>query len=139
MRFMRPFFVVVALPLVISCGTGIEEDSNSDKTVFRYNEAVGISKLDPSRTTSFEDIIAIGHLFEGLVTLDENLEVVPAIASSWEISEDGKEYTFYIRRDVYFHDNPVITKKPHQTNKHQGCLYHLCLISLPLFSAHIYL
>lgn len=103
---MRPFFVVVALSLIISCGTGIEEDSNSDKTVFRYNEAVGISKLDPSRTTSFEDIIAIGHLFEGLVTLDENLEVVPAIASSWEISEDGKEYTFYIRRDVYFHDNP---------------------------------
>ena len=32
--------------------------------------------------------------------------MVPAIASSWEISEDGKEYTFYIRRDVYFHDNP---------------------------------
>ena len=65
---------MVALSLVISCGTGIEEDSNSDKTVFRYNEArLGFQKLDPSRTTSFEDIIAIGHLFEGLVTLDENL------------------------------------------------------------------
>ncbi len=102
---MRTFWVVVFIGFMVSCGTTGDKDLNSEKTVFRYNEAAGISKLDPSRTTSFEDIIAIGHLFEGLVALDEQLQVVPAIAADWEISDDGKEYTFYIRSDVYFHDN----------------------------------
>ena len=102
---MRTFWVVVFIGFMVSCGTTDDKDLNSEKTVFRYNEAAGISKLDPSRTTSFEDIIAIGHLFEGLVALDEELQVVPAIAAEWEISDDGREYTFYIRSDVYFHDN----------------------------------
>jgi len=102
---MRTFWIFVFTGLAVSCGTIGEEERNTDKTVFRYNEAAGISKLDPSRTTSFEDIIAIGHLFEGLVALDEELKVVPAIAADWEISDDGREYTFYIRNDVYFHDN----------------------------------
>jgi ABC-type transport system substrate-binding protein len=102
---MRRFWVVVFIGFMVSCGTTGDNEPNSEKTVFRYNEAAGISKLDPSRTTSFEDIIAIGHLFEGLVALDEELQVVPAIAAEWEISDDGREYTFYIRSDVYFHDN----------------------------------
>jgi len=102
---MRTFWIVVFIGFMVSCGTTGDKELNSEKTVFRYNEAAGISKLDPSRTTSFEDIIAIGHLFEGLVALDEELKVVPAVASDWEISDDGREYTFYIRSDVYFHDN----------------------------------
>ena len=36
--------------------------------------------------------------------MDENLQVVPAIAKSWTISEDGKTYTFILRNDVRFHD-----------------------------------
>lgn len=94
------------LPAIFgSCGGGDEVDPNSDKTVFRYSESAGISKLDPARTASFEDIIAIGHIFEGLVALDENMDVIPAIASHYDISDDGREYTFYLRNDVYFHDD----------------------------------
>ena len=40
-----------------------------------------------------------------MVSLNSKLEVVPSIADRWEISENGKEYTFYLRNDVYFHDN----------------------------------
>jgi peptide/nickel transport system substrate-binding protein len=42
-----------------------------------------------------------------MVQLDSALRVQPSIAQSWHITEDGKEYTFNLRKDVYFHDNPV--------------------------------
>lgn len=38
--------------------------------------------------------------------LDNDLRVIPCIANRWEISKDRKTYTFYLRGDVYFHDNP---------------------------------
>ncbi len=102
---MRVFWLLLLVVFLNSCGSTGEQDINANKTVFRYNEAAGISKLDPARTTSFEDIIAIGHVFEGLVALNEEMVVVPSIASDWDISEDGRKYTFYLRNDVYFHDD----------------------------------
>ena len=42
-----------------------------------------------------------------MVQLDEELRVRPAIAKRWEVAEDGLTYTFYLREDVYFHDDPA--------------------------------
>jgi peptide/nickel transport system substrate-binding protein len=41
-----------------------------------------------------------------LLQLDEYLNVKPCIARTWELGEDGRIYTFYLRNDVYFHDHP---------------------------------
>jgi len=102
-KVLHIFFISVFLT---SC-EGIEKDkeSGTDKTVFRYNESAGISTLDPAFVRGFEDFIAVSQVFNGLVSLNSRLEVVPSIADRWEISENGKEYTFYLRNDVYFHDN----------------------------------
>ena len=43
------------------------------------------------------------QVYDGLVKLDSNLGVVPALAEYWVISEDGRTYTFYLRRGVKFH------------------------------------
>ena len=105
--FMKKVLQIFLISLfVTSCG-GIEKDRESvtDKTVFRYNESAGISTLDPAFVRGFEDFIAVSQVFNGLVSLNSKLEVVPSIADRWEISENGKEYTFYLRNDVYFHDN----------------------------------
>lgn len=75
------------------------------KTVFRYNEAANISSLDPAFAKDLANIWACNQLFSGLVRLDENLMVEPAIAKSWTISEDGLVYTFTLREDVHFHDD----------------------------------
>ncbi len=79
--------------------------------VFRYNEAAGITSLDPAFSRTFENLWAVNQIFEGLVELDEALNVVPLIAKSWDISDDGKTYTFYLRNDVYFHENKVFDKR----------------------------
>ena len=43
-------------------------------------------------------------VFEGLVGYDAHLNIIPRLASSWEVSEDAKEWTFTLRENVYFHD-----------------------------------
>lgn len=81
------------------------KDFTENKTVLRYNESAGISHLDPAQAARFEDCWAMSQLYNGLVQFDKNLEIMPSIAKRWEISEDGREYTFYLRNDVFFHDD----------------------------------
>ena len=64
--------------------------------------------LDPALTLGGPDS-PIGHIFSGLVTLDSNLQVQPDLAAGWEISPDGTVYTFYLRKDVLFHDGTPFT------------------------------
>ena len=77
--------------------------SHPDKQIFHYNESAGILSLDPAYASGQSTIWPCNQLYNGLVDMDENLQVVPAIAKSWTISEDGKIYTFILRNDVRFH------------------------------------
>jgi peptide/nickel transport system substrate-binding protein len=47
---------------------------------------------------------AAGPLYDGLAWVNDDGDVVPALAERWEISDDGLEYTFYLRQDVTFHN-----------------------------------
>jgi len=60
--------------------------------------------LDPAVSSEMTSHEYIMQLFSGLVRLDDNLEPAPDIAERWEISNDGKTYTFYLRHDVSFHN-----------------------------------
>lgn len=76
-----------------------------DKQIFRYNQESGISSLDPAFARDQASGWAVNMLFNGLVQLDSNLQVVPAIAKRWELLEDGRVYRFTLRNDVRFHEN----------------------------------
>ncbi|HYF03094.1 MAG TPA: ABC transporter substrate-binding protein [Patescibacteria group bacterium] len=63
--------------------------------------------LDPVIITSkLADDIA-GQIYDRLISLDSNLNIIPELAKKWEISPDGKMYIFHLRGDVYFHDHEV--------------------------------
>ncbi|MCA9837264.1 MAG: ABC transporter substrate-binding protein [Trueperaceae bacterium] len=65
---------------------------------------------DPSASTSQEIARVMYHnVFEGLVRFDESGNIVPALAESWDISEDGLSWTFNIREGVKFHDGSDLT------------------------------
>lgn len=64
--------------------------------------------LDPALYTGSADSY-IGDLFSGLVRLDTNLQPIPDLAESWEVSEDGLVYTFYLRQDITFHSGRPFT------------------------------
>lgn len=101
------FLLLLSITLVWGCKP--PSDKSKGKTVFRYNEASGISSLDPAFARGQADIWACNQLYNGLVQINDELEAVPAIAHSWEISENGTLYTFHLRDDVYFHDDPKFT------------------------------
>ncbi len=48
-------------------------------------------------------------LFDGLTTHDENGRLIPALAESWTVGEDGKSLQFIMRDDVYWHDGEPVT------------------------------
>ncbi len=68
-----------------------------------------IRGLDPATTSGALDSEAIELIFAGIVDLDAKGEVVPDIASRWEISPDGLEYKFFLREGVRFHDGDELT------------------------------
>jgi len=97
---------LIALFFVLGCDNS-KTDNTGNRGVFRYNQASGISSLDPAFAKDQANIWVTNQLFNGLVQMDDSLQVQPCIARSWEVSPDGKTYTFYLRTDVFFHDHPV--------------------------------
>ncbi len=91
--------------VILSCGRQRQE--NETRKVFRYNEATGISSLDPAFAKDLSNLWAVNQLFNGLVQLSDGLQAEPCIARSWEITDDGTVYTFHLRNDVRFHNHPV--------------------------------
>jgi ABC-type transport system substrate-binding protein len=77
--------------------------------------------LDPALTQDATSATYIVEIFSGLVTLDPNLEVVPDIAESWELSDDGTTYTFYLRDDVKFHDGKPVTTQDFKYSIERAC------------------
>ncbi len=64
--------------------------------------------LDPALTLG-GPAGALGHIFSGLVTLDTDLQVQPDLAGGWDVSDDGRVYTFYLRQNAVFHDGRPVT------------------------------
>jgi len=107
MNCLKFSLIIVVAVSLISCGEGGSSDKTVGKKIFRYNESAGITSLDPAFSRNIENIWACNQLYNGLVQMDDNLNIVPCIANRWEISDDGKVYTFYIKNDVYFHDHEI--------------------------------
>lgn len=64
---------------------------------------------DPTLYTDAYTAMSLGLIMEGLATYNENLELIPWLAESWEISEDQKEITFHIREGIKWHDGEDFT------------------------------
>ncbi|MCB0457515.1 MAG: ABC transporter substrate-binding protein [Flavobacteriaceae bacterium] len=82
----------------------------NDYLVFRYNEHSNISSLDPAFARNPQNIWPTNQLFNGLVQLDDSLNIQPDIAKSWEMVDSTCTFYFTLRKDVYFHKNKVFGK-----------------------------
>ena len=107
MKVKTIHFILSALMV---CTVSCYIPSTSGNNIFHYNEFSGIPTLDPAFAKSQATMWPAHQLFNTLVEIDDSLHIVPSLARRWAISADRKVYTFYLRNDVFFHNDPVFEK-----------------------------
>ena len=73
--------------------------------VYAGGESTNLREYDPATTHSGGEKL----VFSGLVAFDPKLNLIPDLAESWDISEDGTIYTFHLRENAKFHDGRPVT------------------------------
>ncbi len=99
---MKRMFLAMAL-MVILVG-GLASAAPSRGGVLRVGLNADPPNMDPHQSTAAVDRQVYQNLFDKLVDINQDLQIVPMLATSWTISPDGKTYTFKLRPNVVFHD-----------------------------------
>ncbi|WP_291799026.1 ABC transporter substrate-binding protein [Brevibacterium sp.] len=99
--------------LVLILGTGCTAALSHGDHGDRLDIALGSqpTNLDEQTLTGSPTKVTMRNVFETLVTTDAQNEVVPVLAESWTISDDGRTYTFKLREGVKFHTGEEMTSE----------------------------
>lgn len=108
MRFLKYLFASLLLfTFFLSCNKNPGSQQKFEKPkqggTLRLLQDIPYS-LDPLYMRNVYESTVLNQLFNGLLDLDDNLNIVPSIAKYWEISKDRKTYIFYLRDGVFFHN-----------------------------------
>ena len=82
--------------------------SPASSQTLRYANQGDLKSLDPYTLKETTTIAHHAHVYEGLVTRDKDLKIVPALAESWEIL-DPTHWRFHLRKNVKFHNGDPFT------------------------------
>lgn len=93
--------------ILICCCFSCFRQRNREKQVFHFNMEEGLETLDPAFAKNLNIMWAVHQLYNTLVEVDSNLHIIPSLATRWDISDNGLTYTFHLRNDVYFQDDPA--------------------------------
>jgi len=132
-------FGIIILFLFYGCGGDSSSSSSSSNNsykeaaggkyyggVFRINETEYFRSLYPLNVTEVIGHRITNQLYEGLVKLNHtDLSVLPGLAERWDVSDDAKKYTFYIRKGVTYHDDPCFPNGKGREVKAQDFKYVL--------------
>ena len=89
--------------LVLAACAGAPE-TPSRRTLIDSRDNYDPRSLDPALSTDVPTGRAVGYVFDGLTRFTPKALVEPGLAERWDISPDGRTYTFHLRRGVTFHD-----------------------------------
>lgn len=101
-------FVLATLTIALSACSGDKADENSSQITIGIPQDVEDS-LDPHKAVAAGTKEVYFNIFEGLVKPDSDGNLIPAVASEYHASEDGKIYTFTLRDGIKFHDGNTVT------------------------------
>ncbi|PIE91765.1 peptide ABC transporter substrate-binding protein [Bacillus fungorum] len=82
-------------------------DKNETKQSIQLPYIAEIPTMDVTKATDGESMNVMKNVFEGLYTLGEGNKLIPAVAESYEVSEDKKTYTFHLRDSKWSNGTPV--------------------------------
>ncbi len=97
------------LPALQSFGEDVKDEQPVHGGIFRIKSLADSfrKQLDPVQSDSF--IFLSEQLYDGLVSLNNNLKIAPSLAEYWMISSDGEKYTFFLKKGVRFHHGTELT------------------------------
>ncbi len=103
----RLLLLVAVLGALLGGIVAVDRDMPRPDLTVRYSS---IGTLDPQRARALEDIQTLYALFEGLYTYDAaTFEIQPGVAKSHEVSDDGRTYTFHLRKDARWSNGDRVT------------------------------
>ena len=124
---IRHYLIVFLLFILAACSTdaqnpvtdnkentaGAEEESGSSETKEGGNLIIGTTAaptlFNPFYSTDTTSMTIEGFLFSSVVTVDREFNPEGDLAKDWDVSEDGKTWTFYLHEDVKWHDGEDLT------------------------------
>jgi peptide/nickel transport system substrate-binding protein/oligopeptide transport system substrate-binding protein len=106
---MRRLLPALFVTIVIACRGG--ETAPQRRTLIDSRDTYDPRTLDPALATDVPSGRAVAYVFDGLTRFTPDARLEPALAERWDVSPDGKVYTFHLRRGVRFHDGtPFIAR-----------------------------
>ena len=124
---LRTLLVALTLCAAVACGP-----PRPPENAARIGIALEPPNLDPTAGAAAAiDEVVYANVFEGLTRIGERAEVLPALASRWDVSEDRLVYTFHLRTSVRYHDGTAFdaadvkfsldrARAPDSTNAQKG-------------------
>ncbi|AOZ91691.1 peptide ABC transporter substrate-binding protein [Paenibacillus crassostreae] len=115
--------IMIASTVLAACGSNNKNEGASNTgsnattetpveakdQVFHFNMASEPPTFDPGQAQDSQANTALNLMYEGLVRMDESGKEIPAAAESWEISPDGLQYKFNLRKDAVWSNGDPVT------------------------------
>lgn len=118
---MRSIFIVFSILFLL---TGCSSEGKTNRKAvggknyggdFKFMSSERVNNLFPVSSVDIYSQRLNAQIYESLLKLDvSSMKIVPSIAESFEMSEDGKTYTFKIRKGVRFHEDECFQGKPRE-------------------------
>ena len=109
MLLPKKLICLVCIILVVILLTGCPIKRRKDVLIFSLGGDATF--LNPILYTDSASGTITGTVFNGLIRINESLEVIPDLAEKWDISQDGLVWTFHLREDVKWHDGGEFTSE----------------------------
>lgn len=99
--------VIASLTVALSGCSGDKSGGNTSRITIGIPQ--DLDSLDPHKAVGAGTKEVLFNVFEGLVKPDSNGDLIPAVASSYEVSDDASRYTFTLRDGIKFQDGSPVT------------------------------
>ena len=113
MKKIKLLSIALASIFLLSACSNNHNDKNSSVTKNKQVLNVGldneVNTLDPAISNDLGSGRVINDLYEGLVTYNQANKVIPGVAKSWSVSDNGLVYTFHLRKDAKWSNGQPVT------------------------------
>lgn len=109
--------LLAAVLAVTLCITLFGGCSAKEKRInFMYPFTAQVNSYDPQVASTSDEFLIIENTYEGLIRIDDEGNILPGCADSWEVSDDGLTYTFRLKQGLKWN----ITTEKYEEGDHQG-------------------